>query len=52
MADQPEPWWCNCPDRRAPHVHMPNWDGNTAYGMTITALVDTTTGHEKPGTRR
>lgn len=49
MAD--EPWWCDCPDRKGPHVHMCNWDGDSRYGMLLTALVDRGTGLEIPGSR-
>ena len=47
-----DPWWCNCPDRRGPHVHFPNWDADPRYGNILTALVDTATGCEVPGSRR
>lgn len=45
------PWWCDCPDRKGAHVHMPNWDGDSRYGMLLTALVDIETGLEIPGSR-
>ncbi len=51
MADE-EPWWCNCPDRKGPHVHMPNWGADSRYGVALTALVDTETGKEIPGSRK
>jgi hypothetical protein len=51
MADK-EPWWCDCPDRKGPHVHMPNWNGDSRYGMLLTALVDVETGLEIPGSRK
>jgi hypothetical protein len=47
-----EQWWCGCPDRDGPHVHMPNWAANSRYGLVVTALVDTATGLEVPGSRR
>jgi hypothetical protein len=47
-----EPWWCDCPDRKGPHVHMPNWGAERQYGMVITALVDLETGREIPGSRK
>ena len=47
----PAEWWCDCPDRKGPHVHMPNWDASSRYGLMVTALVDTATGLEVPGTR-
>ena len=50
--DSAEPWWCDCRDRRGPHVHMANWDGDNRYGMLLTALVDLETGLEIPGSRR
>lgn len=50
--DDEQWWWCDCPDRRGPHVHMPNWDANPKYGTMLTALVDTETGEEVPGSRR
>jgi hypothetical protein len=45
-----EPWWCDCPDREGPHVHMPNW-GAKGSAVLLTALVDTGTGMEIPGSR-
>lgn len=47
-----EQWWCDCRDRRGPHVHMPNWGADPKYGMALTALVDTETGKEIPGSRK
>lgn len=47
---EPEPWWCDCPDRKGPHVHMPNW-GAKGGSLMITALVDIETGLEIPGSR-
>jgi hypothetical protein len=49
MADE-EPWWCDCADRKGPHVHMPNW-GAKGGSLIVTALVDTGTGLEIPGSR-
>jgi hypothetical protein len=46
-----EPWWCDCPDRKGPHVHFPNW-GNEGSSIALTALVDTETGMEIPGSRK
>lgn len=48
MPGQPddEQWWCNCRERRGPHVHMPNWGADPKYGTMLTALVDTGTGKE------
>ena len=51
MADE-QPWWCDCPDRRGPHVHMPNWGADSRHGMILTALVDIETGQEIPGSRK
>ncbi len=48
--DDEEPWWCDCHDRKEPHVHMPNWDGKGG-GLTVSALVDIETGWEIPGSR-
>jgi len=31
---------------------MPNWDGDSRYGMLLTALVDVETGREVPGSRK
>ena len=47
-----EPWWCECKDHRGAHVHMPNWDADSRYGMLLTALVDVETGLEIPGSRK
>ena len=47
-----EPWWCDCPDRKGPHVHMANWSADSRYGMLLTALVDLETGLEIPGSRK
>jgi hypothetical protein len=51
-----EPWWCGCPDRAGPHVHFPNWGPRPGEvrrgGMILSALVDTATGLEIPGSRR
>jgi len=46
-----EPWWCDCRDRKGPHVHMPNWSGQGG-SIALTALVDTRTGLEIPGSRK
>ena len=46
-----QPWWCDCPDRKGPHVHMPNW-GAQGGSVVLTALVDTETGREIPGSRK
>ena len=46
-----EPWWCDCPDRKGPHVHMPNWGGQDG-SVCLTALVDIETGKEIPGSRK
>ena len=51
MADEP-PWWCTCPDRKGPHVHMANWSADPKFGMLLTALVDLETGKEIEGSRR
>lgn len=45
------PWWCDCPERKGPHVHMPNW-GREDGSVCLTALVDIETGREIPGSRR
>ena len=50
MADE-QPWWCDCPDRKGPHVHFPNWGGQGG-SVCLTALVDTETGMEIPGSRK
>ena len=47
-----EPWWCDCPDRKGPHVYMANWSADSRYGMILTALVDIETGLEIPGSRK
>lgn len=46
-----EPWWCDCPERKGPHVHMPNWSGQGS-SIALTALVDIETGEEIPGSRK
>ena len=46
-----ELWWCDCRDRKGPHVHMPNWDGGGG-SLMLTALVDIKTGMEIPGSRK
>lgn len=52
MADE-QPWWCDRPDRKGPHVHMPNWGGSECGGsVCLTALVDIETGCEVPGSRK
>ena len=50
MADE-QPWWCQCPDRKGPHVHFPNWAAQGG-SVCLTALVDTETGMEIPGSRK
>lgn len=47
-----EPWWCDCPERKGPHVHFPNWASECGGSVCLTALVDTGTGLEVPGSRR
>ena len=51
MSDSLEQWWCSCSDRKGPHVHMPNWDGQGG-SIVLTALVDIETGQEIPSSRR
>ena len=50
MPDE-QPWWCQCPDRKGPHVHFPNWGGQGG-SVCLTALVDIETGREIPGSRK
>ena len=40
----------DCPDRKGPHVHMPNWDAKGG-SLVITALVNIETGLEISGSR-
>jgi hypothetical protein len=51
MTEASEQWWCDCPDRKGAHVHMPNWDGQGG-SLMLTALVDIETGQEIPGSRK
>lgn len=51
MADE-QAWWCDCPERKGPHVHFPNWGGECGGSVCLTALVDVETGREIPGSRK
>ena len=46
------PWGQNTLPYSGAHVHMPNWDADSRYGMLLTALVNVETGLEIPGSRK